>query len=95
MCRYGTVQERTLSRYAAKVYLLPIKTRICYVQYLVPSIGSPGGKMIGVGPVLPVDGVVTARVMRTLDPNLKKKGILGILILMLIHCCFPNENEKK
>jgi hypothetical protein len=46
--------------------------------------------MVGVGPVLPVNGVVTARVMRTLDPYLKKKGIL-----ILMHCCFPNENETK
>jgi hypothetical protein len=29
--------------------------------------------MVGVGPVLPVDGVVTARVMRTLHPDLKKE----------------------
>ncbi len=41
------------------------------VQYLASSLGSPGGKMIGVGPVLPIDGVVTARVMRTLNPDLK------------------------
>jgi hypothetical protein len=40
-----------------QVYLLPIKTKICTVQVLVLSLGSPGGKMIGVGPVLPVDGV--------------------------------------
>jgi hypothetical protein len=52
-------------------------------QYLVPCLGSPGGKMVGVGPVLPVDGVVTARVMRTLNPDLKIEGNYNTYALLL------------